>query len=38
MKDGTVSVRKRSVGDQGAIALDKFIENILVEINTKALN
>ena len=38
VKDGTVSVRKRSVGDQGSVALDEFIKNILVEINTKALN
>lgn len=34
----SVSVRKRSVGDQGSIALDEFIKNIMVEISTKALN
>ena len=38
VNDGTVSVRKRSVGDQGSVALDEFIKNILVEINTKAIN
>lgn len=38
MRDGTVSVRKRSVGDQGAVALDEFISKIMEEINTKALN
>lgn len=38
MKDGTVSVRKRKVGDTGAISLDEFIKNILVEISTKALD
>lgn len=34
----SVSVRKRSVGDQGSISLDEFIKNIMVEISTKALN
>ena len=38
VNDGTVSVRKRSVGDQGSVALDEFIKNILIEINTKAIN
>lgn len=38
MKDGTVSVRKRKVGDTGAVSLDEFIKNILVEISTKALD
>ena len=38
VENNTVSVRKRSIGDQGAIALDEFINNILVEVNTKALN
>ena len=38
VKDGTVAVRKRSVGDQGVMPLDEFIKNILVEINTKAIN
>jgi len=37
-KDGTVAVRKRSVGDQGVVAIDDFIKDILVEINSKALN
>ena len=36
--NNTVSVRKRSVGDQGATPLDEFINNILVEVNTKSLN
>ena len=34
----SVSVRKRSVGDVGVKTLDDFIKDILVEINTKALN
>ena len=34
----SVSVRKRSVGDIGVKAIDDFIKDILVEINTKALN
>ena len=35
---GSVSVRKRSVGDIGSQKLDEFIDNILKEINSKALN
>ena len=38
MNDGTVSVRKRIVGDQGVISVDEFIKNILIEINTKSIN
>ena len=38
MADGTVSVRKRSVGDTGAVKLDDFISNILKEIKSRALN
>ena len=34
----SVSVRKRTVGDIGVQTLDEFVKNILVEINTKALN
>lgn len=34
----TVSVRKRSVGDQGAISLDEFTNNILKEIRSRQLN
>ena len=36
--NNTVSVRKRSVGDQGAVSVDDFIKNILEEINSKSLN
>ena len=35
---GSVSVRKRSVGDIGSQKLEEFIDNILKEINSKALN
>jgi len=38
VNEGTVSVRKRSVGDMGSTSVDEFISKILVEINTKALN
>ncbi len=38
MKDGSVSVRKRVVGDQGAMQLDAFIQMILEEIKTKKIN
>lgn len=38
MSNHSVSVRKRSVGDQGSVSLDEFIKNILAEINSKALN
>ena len=34
--DGTLSVRSRKEGDLGAVAVDKFIADALVEINTKA--
>ncbi len=37
VQDKTVSVRKRSVGDIGVVALDEFIERILTEINNKSL-
>jgi len=36
--EGSVSVRKRSVGDTGAVKLEDFIDKILKEINSKALN
>ena len=38
VENGTVSVRKRSVGDQGAVKVEDFIDSILKEINSKALN
>ena len=36
-EEGKVSVRSRFKGDEGAVELDKFISNILVEINTKEI-
>ena len=36
-ENNTVAVRKRGAGDLGAIALDEFVKNILVDISTKAL-
>lgn len=38
VNDGTVSVRKRGIGDTGVVALDDFVASILKEIKTKALN
>ncbi len=38
VESGSVSVRKRSVGDIGSQKLEEFIDNILKEINSKALN
>ena len=38
MNSNSVAVRKRSVGDQGAMALDEFINKIMEEIRTKSLN
>lgn len=35
--DGTVSVRKRFVGDQGSKTQDEFLSNILEEIRTRAI-
>ncbi len=35
-EDGTVSVRSRKEGDQGAMPVDAFIEKILEEIKTRA--
>ncbi|HIZ11473.1 MAG TPA: threonine--tRNA ligase [Candidatus Eubacterium faecavium] len=37
IENGTVSVRSRKDGEQGACGLDEFIENIEKEINSKAL-
>lgn len=37
IENGTVSVRSRKDGEQGACRLDEFIENIKKEINSKAL-
>ncbi|MBO4497412.1 MAG: threonine--tRNA ligase, partial [Lachnospiraceae bacterium] len=36
-EEGLVSVRSRFKGDEGSVALDEFIKNILVEINTKEI-
>jgi threonyl-tRNA synthetase len=36
-EEGLVSVRSRFKGDEGAQPLDKFISDILVEINTKEI-
>ena len=38
MNSNSVAVRKRSVGDQGTMALDEFINKIMEEIRTKSLN
>ena len=35
-ESGEVTVRKRSVGDLGAVSLDKFIADITEEIKTRA--
>ncbi len=37
IENGTISVRSRKDGELGAMTLDKFIENIMEEIETKAL-
>lgn len=37
IKNGTISVRSRKDGEQGAMTLDTFVENIMEEIETKAL-
>lgn len=37
VESGTVSVRKRFVGDQGSQTLDNFVESILEEIRTRAI-
>ena len=34
--DGTLSIRSRKEGDEGAKLVDQFIADALVEINTKA--
>ena len=34
-EDGTVAVRSRAAGDEGARSLDTFIADILKEIETK---
>ncbi|KQL48588.1 threonine--tRNA ligase [Brevibacillus choshinensis] len=33
MEDGTLSVRRRGVGDEGAMSVDEFVEKIRAEIN-----
>ena len=38
VNNGTVSVRKRAVGDEGAVAVDSFVERILKEIKDKVIN
>lgn len=37
IENGTISVRSRKDGEQGAMTLDAFVENIMEEIETKAL-
>ena len=37
IENGTISVRSRKDGEQGAMTLDEFIKNITEEIDTKAL-
>ena len=37
IENGTISVRSRKDGEQGAMTLDEFVENIMEEIETKAL-
>ncbi|MBQ7352299.1 MAG: threonine--tRNA ligase [Clostridia bacterium] len=38
VSSNSVAVRKRFVGDQGVKSVDDFLRDILVEINSKALN
>ena len=38
VEEGKVSIRSRKGGDLGAVSVDKFIADALVEINTKDLN
>lgn len=37
IENGTISVRSRKDGEQGAMTLDEFVENIMEEIETKVL-
>lgn len=37
IENGTISVRSRKDGEQGAMTLDEFVENIMEEIETKSL-
>ncbi len=37
-QNGTVAVRKRAVGDKGAIPAEQFVANILAEVASKAIN
>lgn len=37
IENGTISVRTRSGGDKGAMALDEFVEKILAEVESKSL-
>ena len=37
IENATVSVRRKTEGEKGACSVDEFLENILEEINTKAL-
>lgn len=37
IENGTISVRSRKDGEQGAVTLDEFVENIMEEIETKVL-
>ena len=38
VENGTVAVRKRSVGDQGIVSLDEFISRIVGEVESKTLD
>lgn len=37
IENGTISVRTRSGGDKGAMALDEFVEKIVAEVESKSL-
>ncbi len=37
MAEGTVAVRKRGAGDMGAVALDKFVQDITAEISNRTM-
>ncbi len=37
-QNGTVAVRKRAVGDKGAVSVEEFIETITAEVESRAIN
>ena len=37
LENNTVSLRTRSGGDKGAMALDEFVEKIVAEVESKSL-